>query len=393
MSSHHPPPIPQPRQGGWVRQVRSAWSPGHSPQAKSWALTSELKQGRWGRAHPGWTEGQGQHVRSGGKHAGLLWGWTGAASPPMSFMLCSAQGSLSMGWGSPAAHAPRAAQLHGVTAVWCRGDVVGHPLNPHPGGPSPSEACCSAQQGPRAPPEWGRPCSQIPSSLGCGAGTEHPMQHRGPRDPLVTATPGSFCRGCTAWEQAEVGPCTKASSLFPPPVQPGEAASVWERLVSPASRRRRATTGLRALRPVGVDTPPPRLTAQGRLTAASWVTAQPSCGQWAAGRRERRGAQRSWFGLGSDDPGKVGAGLSSTRRKCGCLGEDCAWQGVWWWAAPQEAQSLQVLELRKGSSTPFTEKLRAEVAAGGGIWAPQSPGRVGESEASGPRAPHAAPGQ
>lgn len=215
MSSHHPPPIPQPRQGGWVRQVRSAWSLGCSPQAKSWALTSELKQGRWGRAHPGWTEGQGQHVRSGGKHAGLLWGWTGAASPPMSFTLCPAQGSLSMGWGSPAAHASRAAQLQGVTAVRCQGDTVGHPLNPHPGGPSPSEACCSAQQGPQAPPEWGKPCSQIPSSLGCGAGTEHPMQHRGPRDHLVTATPGSFCRGCMAWEQAEVGPCTKASSLFP----------------------------------------------------------------------------------------------------------------------------------------------------------------------------------
>lgn len=103
--------------------------PGCSPQTKSWALTSELKQGRWGQAHPGRTGGQGQHVCSGGKRAKLLWGWTGslsATSPPMSLTLRLAQGSPGVGWGSPAARAPRTAQLHAVTAVRCLGDTVGH---------------------------------------------------------------------------------------------------------------------------------------------------------------------------------------------------------------------------------------------------------------------------
>ena len=108
-SSHHPRPTPQPRHSGRGGRVRSAWSLGCSPQAKSWALTSELTQGRWGQAHPRWTDGQGQHVRSGGKCAKLLWGWTGslsAASPPMSFALCLAQGPPGVGWGSPAARPP-----------------------------------------------------------------------------------------------------------------------------------------------------------------------------------------------------------------------------------------------------------------------------------------------
>lgn len=118
MSSHHPPPTPQPRQGGRVRQVRSAWSLGCSPQAKSWALTSELKQGQWGRAHPGWTEGQGQHVRSGGKHTGPLWGWAGAASPPVSFTLCPAWGGGLLLPAPPGQPSFTVSQQCGVGGTW-----------------------------------------------------------------------------------------------------------------------------------------------------------------------------------------------------------------------------------------------------------------------------------
>lgn len=152
--------------------------------------------------------------------------------------------------------------------------------------------------------------------------------------------------------------------------KPAPIECVWERQVSLASRRRRATVGFQALRLAGVHMPL-RLTAQGLLTAAQHVTAQPSCGQWAAGRRERRDAQRSWSGLGSDDPGKVGAGMGSRRRKCGCPSRDYAWQGVWRRAAPRKPRAFRFWSSGRSLLPPFTENPRAEAAVGGVLGPPE----------------------
>ena len=48
---------------------------------------------------------------------------------------------------------------------------------------------------------------------------------------------------------------------------------------------------------------------------------------------------------------------------------------------------------QEGASYPPSLKIQEQRWQRVGIWAPQSPGRVGKTEASGLREPHAAPGQ
>lgn len=58
-------------------------------------------------------------------------------------------------------------------------------------------------------------------------------------------------------------------------------------------------------------------------------------------------------------------------RKCGCLRETMLEVGGVAEGSPQEAQSLQVLELRRSLLYPFTEKPRAEAAVGGDLGPPE----------------------
>lgn len=275
---------PQPRQSGWVRRVRSTRVPGGSSQAKSWALDPELKQGRWGRA----STPDGQTVRvstsTAEGSAELLWGWTGSPSVarPMSFRLCPACKGLGGGGASCCPH-PGQPKLTASQQCSVRGGYTGPPhLDPYPGGSSLSEACCSAQQALWLRPGGGGPAARFPAPGVWGRHIASPCSTGATRPP-VSATPGSFHRGMHGLgEQAGGGPvhqsrlpssvCGEASELLLLDAQGHGGGS------KPSGRQG--------------STRPLRLTAQGLLTAAQHVTAQPSCGQWAAGRQERRDAPR-----------------------------------------------------------------------------------------------------
>lgn len=115
-----------------------------------------------------------------------------------------------------------------------------------------------------------QPGSQLPGVRGrhiaspCGLGAMRPPSKCHPRQ---------LPQGVHGLRAGRGGPMHQSWLPFPPacPAR-GRSGCVWERQVSTVSRRRRATAGFQAIRPAGVHTPP-RLTAQGLLTAAQRVTA------------------------------------------------------------------------------------------------------------------------
>lgn len=94
-----------------------------------------------------------------------------------------------------------------------RGDTLGHPpLIPTQEDPLFLRPAALLSRGPGFCLGGEGLAAGFSAPWGVGQAHSISMQHRGPQGPPISATPGSFHRACTACEQAEVGPCTKAGS-------------------------------------------------------------------------------------------------------------------------------------------------------------------------------------
>ena len=216
MSSHHPLPTPQPQQSGWVRWVRSTWSLGRQPPGKVLGTDLGAQTGPVGPCPPRMVRGSGSARL---QRREVCRAALGVDRQPISRLASHVLQAVSSprvsAWGGGLLLPVPPGQPSFTASQQCsvRGDTLGHPpLIPTQEDPLFLRPAALLSRGPGFCLGGEGLAAGFSAPWGVGQAHSISMQHRGPQGPPISATPGSFHRACTACEQAEVGPCTKAGS-------------------------------------------------------------------------------------------------------------------------------------------------------------------------------------